>query len=203
VVAEVGGGTHLKMSPATGDTIDGLGGDVSIGAHESRTFASDGLSNWITIAGRASLGSERLTSVTALIETGDDRGAATGGAVYLGLGGREFRCDTAKNDFRQGTTDRFVFGADANVKNPDRNDPREPELTLATVDRFPVYIRFAQNGHSPWKVARVTVRLTAAGVFRPLVFSSHFHEGGVWLGTTSGAMLFLGRTTEETGLAPV
>ena len=50
VIAEVAGGTRLRVCPAVGDTIDGYTGAVRIGPHGSRTFASDGLSNWITIS---------------------------------------------------------------------------------------------------------------------------------------------------------
>ena len=52
VVADVKGGTKLKVSPApgTGDTIDGAPGPVHIHKHGSRTFVSDGVSNWITIS---------------------------------------------------------------------------------------------------------------------------------------------------------
>lgn len=49
VVAEVAGGSGLKVGPAPGDTIDG-GGPVHIHKHGSRTFVSDGVSNWITIS---------------------------------------------------------------------------------------------------------------------------------------------------------
>jgi hypothetical protein len=50
VVAEVVGGTGLKVSPAWGDTIDGQKDPVTIGAYGSRTLISDGWSNWITIS---------------------------------------------------------------------------------------------------------------------------------------------------------
>jgi hypothetical protein len=50
VVAEVVGGSKLKVRPAQGDTIDGYMGPVHIGKHGSRTFVSDGVSNWITIS---------------------------------------------------------------------------------------------------------------------------------------------------------
>ena len=50
VVAEVVGGSKLKVRPAPGDTIDGHSGAVHIGEHGSRTFVSDGVSNWITIS---------------------------------------------------------------------------------------------------------------------------------------------------------
>ncbi|MEA3000430.1 MAG: hypothetical protein QOK17_2263 [Sphingomonadales bacterium] len=50
VVAEVVGGHKLSVRAAAGNTIDGSAAPVSIRAHESRIFASDGESNWITIA---------------------------------------------------------------------------------------------------------------------------------------------------------
>lgn len=50
VVAEVAGGSKLKVRPAPGETIDGDTHPVHIGKHGSRTFVSDGVSNWITIS---------------------------------------------------------------------------------------------------------------------------------------------------------
>ena len=50
VVAEVVGGSKLQVRAAQGETIDGDTNPVSIGKHGSRTFVSDGVSNWITIS---------------------------------------------------------------------------------------------------------------------------------------------------------
>jgi len=50
VVAEVAGGSQLRVAPFAGDTIDGVAGPVPVAAHGSRTFVSDGVSNWITTA---------------------------------------------------------------------------------------------------------------------------------------------------------
>ena len=50
VVAEVKGGSNLSVKPSAGDTIDGDSVAVPIAAHGSRTFISDGISNWITIS---------------------------------------------------------------------------------------------------------------------------------------------------------
>ena len=71
VVAEVTGGAHLRVRPSPGDTIDGFPGNVAIGAYESRTFISDGETNWITsVLGRGSLGSARVIAITApLLDT--------------------------------------------------------------------------------------------------------------------------------------
>jgi hypothetical protein len=48
--AEVMGGSRLSVKPASGDTIDGRKVLVRIGRRGSRTFVSDGESNWITTA---------------------------------------------------------------------------------------------------------------------------------------------------------
>jgi hypothetical protein len=50
VVAEVAGGSKLKVRPTLGDTIDGQNWPVHITKHGSKTFVSDGVSNWITIS---------------------------------------------------------------------------------------------------------------------------------------------------------
>jgi hypothetical protein len=50
VVAEVAGGAGLRVAPTVGDTIDLGAGSVPIAAHGSRTFVSDGETNWITTA---------------------------------------------------------------------------------------------------------------------------------------------------------
>src|SRR5262249_3879743 len=50
VIAEVTGGHRLKVRPSAGNTIDGSTAAVHFRPHQSRTFASDGEYNWITIA---------------------------------------------------------------------------------------------------------------------------------------------------------
>lgn len=51
VIAEVAGGTRLKVRPAPEDTLDGSPDEVKIGRLRSKTFVSDGLDNWITLSG--------------------------------------------------------------------------------------------------------------------------------------------------------
>jgi hypothetical protein len=198
VVAEISGGIGLNVCPDPHDTIDGFPGPVSIGAHESKTFVSDGVSNWMTtVTAKASLGMETLKSVTAVFETADEEGAGTNGDVYLGIGGREFRCDSPGSEFESGGTDTFVFGDGANVHHADRNDPRAPQLTLDDVDRCPTYVRFVEGGQGAWKVLRVSVHLSVSLTPHPLHFRSDVHDaGGLWLGSDSGAMLFLRRSLE-------
>jgi hypothetical protein len=57
IVAEVAGGENLQVRAFPGDTtsprdtIDGSPDPVHFEAHQARTFASDGLNNWITLVG--------------------------------------------------------------------------------------------------------------------------------------------------------
>ena len=193
VIAEVSGGARLRVRPGPGDTIDGFSGDVAIGAFESRTFASDGASNWITtVTGSASFDADPVVAITAVFETADLPHAATKGDVFLGLGGREFRCITSGNNFQQGATDTFVFGQSANVLNPDRNNPAAPQLALNSVSRFPVYVRFDQGNKKPWRFSRLTIKLTVAPGPQPPAYTSTLHHpGGLSLGTDSGSMVYL------------
>lgn len=130
------------------------------------------------------------------IVTGFARGAGTAGLVFLGLGGREFRLDIAEHDdFEEGDEVTYEFGADSNVRHPDRNDPRTGcPITFEDVDAFPVYIRLEPRAaDDDWHV--VSVRVRAAG-----------HDGetrrwsaldgssdALWLGRQSGAILHLRR----------
>ena len=75
------------------------------------------------------------------IVTGNVSGAGTDGEVYLGICGREFRLDTSGDDFKRGANDIFRLGSNANIKNKERNDPRNPQHRTDDLDKFPVYIR--------------------------------------------------------------
>ena len=60
-----------------------------------------------------------LTKIDVNIATGDRGGAGTDGSVYLGIGGREFHCDTSANDFERGSSRTYTFGEESNVRNRD------------------------------------------------------------------------------------
>ena len=44
----------------------------------------------------------RVFSVTPLVWTSEDSDAGTDGSVYLGIGGREFKLDSPRDDFERG-----------------------------------------------------------------------------------------------------
>jgi hypothetical protein len=146
----------------------------------------------------------KVTGILCQIITGDVDGAGTDGSVYLGLGGREFRLDSERDDYERGFWREYILGAgplepdlpppQIRVQNAARNDPRVG-LTLDTIhlSRTPVYIRFEPEGSGDnWNLA-----FAAA-----LVYSGQFVVGytpppefdHLWLGQAMGKVLYL---TEE------
>jgi hypothetical protein len=111
--------------------------------------------------------------------------------VYLGVAGREFACATERADFQAGAIDTFIFGGDANVEHANINDPQT--LALDDVLAFPVYIRFEPHPYDQdnWCVERVEV--TIEDDQNSIKLSSKVLDGEatVWLGLTSGEILYL------------
>ncbi|RJL22999.1 hypothetical protein [Bailinhaonella thermotolerans] len=110
---------------------------------------------------------ETITIIDAVIRTATDGEFRTGtdGWVYLALAGREFDLDTSANNFEAGATDRFILGDGANVNNPSRNDPRNPALDFADLDRFPAYLRFEPPDNERddhWLLERADITVTGS-----------------------------------------
>ncbi|MGV9877914.1 hypothetical protein [Streptomyces sp. NPDC003006] len=110
-----------------------------------------------------------ITRIEVKTQTDTSPGAGTNGWVYLGIGGREFHLDTPADDFEpptggRPTTDTFVLGEGANVENAAGNDPRNPQLRVADLDRHPVYIRFEPHVvDDDWILDRVDIAVTGTG----------------------------------------
>jgi len=143
-----------------------------------------------------------ITGILCQVITGNVSGAGTDGSVYLGLGGREFRMDSTKDDFERGSWREYIMGAgplepnlpppQIRVNNPDKNDPREGfPLDTANLTRAPVYIRFEpENSDDNWNLKFAAALVYAEGKFFagylvPLVFDN------LWLGTGSGKVVYL------------
>lgn len=103
-----------------------------------------------------------ITTIEVSITTGNN---GTLGAVYLGIGGREFRLNRlGQNDFMRNNVSQFVLGDGSHafsVVNPDANDPkRGVPLDGTDLDLFPIYLRLAgANAH--WQVAAGTIKVHA------------------------------------------
>jgi hypothetical protein len=111
--------------------------------------------------------------------------------VYLGIAGREFRCNTDQADFEAGKIDIFLFGGDANVTDANINDPQN--IALAAVMANPVYIRFDQRGtEDAWCLERAEVRVSGAGgALHLLVAPLLDGDDTLWLSTQSGFQVYL------------
>jgi zinc metalloprotease ZmpB len=84
--------------------------------------------------------------------------------VYLGIGGREFRCrkdgDSDANPFHlKHQTVSLVFGVDSNVEDPTINDPRNPFIDTTDISEFPVYLRTEPNTGT-WEITNAKVETT-------------------------------------------
>lgn len=134
------------------------------------------------------------------ITTSYATGAGTKADVYLGAGGREFRLRVDKSDFDRGGELSYQLGEDANVRDPDRNDPRTGlPLTVTDIVSHPVYIRMVpKNERDDWNVENVKVRVLhdidrRAVRYTALDGPSH----NVWLGLQSGTTLHLKRSADD------
>jgi hypothetical protein len=134
-----------------------------------------------------------VRKITVEITTSYADGAGTEGAVFLGLGGREFRLDIDDyEDFDRGDEHAYELGEDANVRFADRNDPRQGmPLSLADIASRPAYLRLEPRGKSDdWNVASVTVRVVAGSETVRYGALQGSNES-IWLGPQSGTTLHL------------
>ena len=130
-----------------------------------------------------------LNKIRVTIKTGRDAGAGTDGSVFLGLAGREFRCDSSHDDFERGSNRNYIFGDDANIQRPHDNDPRKPPLDDADVGAFPAYIRFSQSGgSSAWLLEDAAVYIEDEATAR---FVTPIGNNPIWLGDASGCIYYL------------
>jgi hypothetical protein len=127
-----------------------------------------------------------LSKIQATFVTSKATDAGTDGNIYLGICGREFFCDTTKEDFERSQKRTYQFGSGANVTDPTMNDPRDPQLQVEDADLFPFYVRFDQGRASHWKLASVEVVLNDGAA----VFSNN-SIAELWMGLRAGAFCHL------------
>ena len=131
-----------------------------------------------------------LTRIDILIQTGSHSDAGTDGRIYLGLGGREFRCDSSADDFERGASRTYIFGDGANVSKRESNDPRNPQLIAEDLIGYPMYLRFEQGSASHWLLQRAMLHLNGSSFQN---FETRLGSAGLWLGFDSGAYCHLHR----------
>ncbi|GAB2622537.1 hypothetical protein GCM10027168_63120 [Streptomyces capparidis] len=133
-----------------------------------------------------------ITEIVATVGTANTFAGGTNNAIYLGIAGREFNLDTAANNFQTGATDTFVIGTGSNVANANFNDPTSPQLTVADLDCFPVYIRL--DGADEWRLDEVTVTVNGTHVFTNPNLGGGAANQQIWLAKEGGTVWYLRRT---------
>ena len=136
-----------------------------------------------------------INQIRVEIETGGDRGAGTDGNVYLGICGREFRCDTTADDFEQGSTRKYSVGTLSttyptvfpNITQEDYNHPSRPPLLPKDADVFPCYLRLSQ-GSSRWLLAGAKVYIDDDVEPR---FVDAIGNNPIWMGDDCGCIYYL------------
>jgi hypothetical protein len=138
-----------------------------------------------------------IHTIRVVIETADVDGAGTDDDVWLGIGGREFKCSISSiNNFERGMSTAYIFGEGSNVRRKDINDPRKPSLTEADVQAFPVYIRGAPSGPDEfpaWAFRRASVFINDDSVER---CGRWFRDAPLWIQPESTFVVHL-RKYEE------
>jgi hypothetical protein len=142
-----------------------------------------------------------ITNITAMILTYDVEDAGTDGNVYLGICGREFRCDSAKDDFERGSTGVYKFGdTPGYVTHPDANDPRNPRLDQSELDLYPVYLRFDQGSSDHWALELVKVWINDPIMSHPHHYERQFFPNApLWMGKNAGNFCYLHKVREVPG----
>ena len=130
-----------------------------------------------------------LTQIKVWIATSRHEDAGTTGRVYLGICGREFRCERGASDFKSGYTTEFVFGEDATIMHAAANNPRDPRLFTEEIDEFPIYVRFEQGASDHWALASVLVQVN--GAEHPVYERRFSPAAALWLGEDAGACCYL------------
>lgn len=143
-----------------------------------------------------------IRQIRVEITTGRDRGAGTDGNVYLGICGREFRCDTTADDFEKGSTREYIFGSMPgsfpNITSEYYNEPQRPPLLPKEADLFPAYLRLSQ-GSSRWLLA-------GAKVYFDAEVEPHFVDAignnPIWMGDDCGCIYYLRKPDPKDGRQP-
>lgn len=138
-----------------------------------------------------------ITKIEAHVQTADVTWAGTDSTVRLGIAGREFRLETAADDFRQGVAQTFIMGEESTVERGDLNDPRRPQLDTEDLNRYPVYLRYVPLGGGPdWCLERVTVTVQPGShVFDNPVLENEAENRRIWFSPEGGEILYLRRVS--------
>ncbi|MFK0118561.1 hypothetical protein [Streptomyces sp. NPDC090994] len=138
-----------------------------------------------------------IERIDVRIVTASNSPSGVRGWVYVNVAGREFALDSSRDEWEPGTDVTYVLGDGANIYEPERNDPRDPQLDTDDLDRYPVYLRYAPPSDKPdetWRLERVIVTVNPGGDL-PARYDNLRLAGNpaIWLGRNSGQVVNLRR----------
>lgn len=128
--------------------------------------AGETIPDWRLVPNDNNIGQRNMVPVLGIsqikltVRTGN-RDIDDDNRVFLGFGGREFRCrlsnDNDANPFHlQNNTVTLIFGSGSNVEDSAINDPRNPLMDTSDANNFQVYIRIQPKSNS-WDIMSATV----------------------------------------------
>jgi hypothetical protein len=108
----------------------------------------------------------KMETIFVRLTTKDEFNAGTDGAVYIGIGGREFQIASQKNDFERGDDRTYIIGKSPAVlpdPNPTQNHwefgfdyYHNYMIKTENLHLFPVYVRL--DGGSRWHLEYIEIR---------------------------------------------
>ena len=134
------------------------------------------------------------------VTTGDEE-IDSNERVFLGIGGREFRCrrqgDHAENPFHEKNKKQELrFGSNSNVEDPELNDPRSGQHMsgggpIEKVNRHKIYLRRESTTDSRWTITTANVEVFDASdeFLTPVPNGSVIDYPGITLSKDSGHMV--------------
>lgn len=144
-----------------------------------------------------------IIGILCSIKTGPGVHASTGGRVFLGIGGREFRIDSIGDDFQVNSEIAYELGnvpedvpvaLRRKVKNSLQNDPRAGvTMDTETILRLPAYIRHEPiKENDDWNLSEINVKFyIQAGLYHHLSFAFFSNVNSLMLGNKFGKSVLL------------
>ena len=139
------------------------------GSNMDNITAGETIPDWRLVPNDNNMGQRNMIPVQAISQikltvTTGEKDINKDDRVYLGIGGREFRCrkdgDSDANPFHlKHQTVSLVFGVGSNVEDAAINDPRNPLMDTTDISKFPMHLRTEPNTGT-WEVVAAKVETT-------------------------------------------
>jgi hypothetical protein len=139
------------------------------GSNMDNITTGETIRDWRLVPNDNNIGQRNMIPVQAISQikltvTTGEKDINKDDRVYLGIGGREFRCrkngDSNANPFHlKHQTVSLVFGIGSNVEDAAINDPRNPLMVTTDISKFPMHLRTEPNTGT-WEIVAAKVETT-------------------------------------------